>query len=61
MYSHLFEYNLVELVQKGVDMTTLFESNVFNHTFDYDEWPATNADTNKMLAPYNQSIFNVRY
>lgn len=42
-------------------MTELFESRIFNHTFDYDEWPATNSDTSKTLAPYNNSIFKLRY
>jgi hypothetical protein len=61
VYSHLFEHNLVDLANKGVELTKLFESNVFNHTFDFDEWPATNANTDKMLAPYNKSIFKLRY
>jgi len=61
VYSHLFENNLVDLINKGVKMTDLFNSNVFNHTFDYDEWPATNADTRKIIVPYNKSIFKLRY
>lgn len=42
-------------------MTPLFESQIFNFTFDYDEWPATNVDIDKVLAPYNKSIFKLRY
>lgn len=61
VYAHLFEYNLVDLVRKEVAMKKLFESAVFNYTFDYDEWPATNPDTRKILAPYNKSIFKIRY
>jgi hypothetical protein len=61
VYSHLFEHNLVELINKGVEMLNLFNSNIFNRTFDFDEWPATNADTTKQLAPYNKSIFKLRF
>lgn len=41
-------------------MQELFESKVFNHTFDFDEWPSTNINITKMLAPYNGSIFDLR-
>jgi hypothetical protein len=61
VYSHLFENNLVDLVNKGVDLEILFNSSVFNHTFDFDEWPATNCNVEKMLAPYNKSLFKLRY
>lgn len=61
VYAHLFEFNLVDLLEKEVKMVDLFNSKVFNHTFDYDEWPATNPDTKKILAPYNKSIFKMRY
>jgi hypothetical protein len=61
VYAHLFEFNLVDLLRKEVQMTRLFNSSVFNYTFDFDEWPATNPDTSKILAPYNKSIFKIRY
>ena len=60
VYAHLFEFNLVDLLRKEVQMTRLFNSSVFNYTFDFDEWPATNPDTSKILAPYNKSIFKIR-
>lgn len=60
-YAHLFNFNVVELLNKGVYMTKLFESNIFNHEFDYDEWPSTNNDIKKGLAPYNQSMFHLRH
>ena len=61
MYSHLFEHNLVDLLNKKVMMKNLLESDVFNYTFDFDEWPATNSNTTKVLAPYNKSVFKLRY
>lgn len=42
-------------------MQKLFASKIFNHTFDYDEWPSTNNDTTKMLAPFNESMFRLRH
>jgi hypothetical protein len=42
-------------------MEPLFKSNIFSYQFDFDEWPATNFDTLKALAPYNKSIFKLRY
>jgi hypothetical protein len=62
-YSHLFEKNLVDLLQKGVQLTNLFNSKIFYHDFDFDdrEWPATNSNTDKMLQPYNESMFDLRF
>ena len=37
------------------------ESNVFNLTFDYDEWPGNHFNKNEELRPYNHSIFHLRY
>lgn len=41
-------------------MRNLFNSQVLQHDFDFDEWPATNANTERMLNPYNDSIFKLR-
>lgn len=60
-YGHLFNYNVIELVNKGVKMTPLFKSKIFNHTFDYDEWPSTNNNTKKSLSPFNESMFKLRH
>ena len=42
-------------------MKDLLASKVFNHTFDFDEWPATSNNTQSLLRPYNGSIFNLRH
>lgn len=60
VYAHLFQYNVVELLQKSVRMKDLFESTIFNHTFDFDEWDSTHKNTKKMLRPYNDCIFSLR-
>lgn len=61
VYAHLFEYNLVELLQKQVALTALFSSKVLTHTFDFDEWPATHPNRDSMKGAYNYSIFALRY
>jgi len=60
VYAHLFKYNIVDLLEKGVRMTPLLTSNVLNHVFDYDEWPSTHANTDKMFGAFNESIFRLR-
>ena len=60
-FAHLFQTNLIELIQKEVHITPLLNSDVLNYTFDYDEWPGNSSDTTKLQAPYNGSIFKMRY
>lgn len=52
---------MVDLLNKEVTLAPLFRSNIFRRPFDYDEWPATSPDTKRMLAPYNDSLFKLRY
>lgn len=51
----------MDLIDKGVAMTDLLRSKIFNHTFDFDEWPTTSSDTTKMIEPYNNSMFKLRF
>jgi hypothetical protein len=60
VYSHLFKNNIIDLIEKGVTMATLFESKILTHTFDYDYWPATSPKTDLIMAPFNLSIFELR-
>ena len=40
-YSHfLFLKNLPTIMQKGIYVEHLLNSNIINYTFDYDEWPS---------------------
>ena len=58
--SFLFTRNIPSLIQKGVDVATLFDSDVFYMTFDYDEWPSTHQESEDYMRPYNGSIFDIR-
>ena len=42
-------------------MIQLLQSNVFQHDFDYDEWPSSHFDEKDVIRPYNGSIFDIRY
>ena len=48
------------MIEKGVTLCDLFESNVFNYTFDFDSWPSTSKNTITMLRPYNGSFLKLR-
>jgi hypothetical protein len=56
----LFRYNIIELMEKGIEIYKLLSSNVFTFQFEFDEWPATHRNLKKMIVPYNNSIFNIR-
>lgn len=61
VYAHLFKYNLIDLLQKNVSCTPLFQSSILNHNFQYFEWPSLHRDTDKCYSPYNKSMFKLRY
>jgi len=61
VYANLFKNNFVDLINKGVTLAPLLKSRIFNHTFDFDEWPSTNSNTTSMLKAYNGSIFDIRH
>jgi len=51
----------VPLFNKGVELTNLFSSNVFQFKFDYDEWPGIHTEQDFFIRPFNDSVFRVRY
>lgn len=58
--SYLFTRNIPTLIEKGIEVKGLFESQIFCFQFDYDEWPATHIIREEHMRPYNSSIFNLR-
>ena len=50
----------MDLINKEVEVTDLLNSKIFNHVFDFDEWPATNPNVETIMKPYNNSIFSLR-
>ena len=59
--SFLFDKTFVELFVKGINMVELLNSNVFNFSFDFDDWPSSHFDDCVVSKPYNGSVFDIRY
>ena len=57
----MFLKNLNILVEKGINICGLIESNILKFDFDFDEWPSQHTDDNKYLRPYNGSIFDIQF
>lgn len=49
------------LLEKGISVASLLQSNVFCIEFDYDEWPGNHTDDTACIRPYSESIFHLRY
>ena len=47
-------------MSKGIKLTPLLNSKVFFFTFDYDEWPSTHTNKQRVIRPYSHSIFSIR-
>jgi hypothetical protein len=56
----LFSRNFPLILEKGIELTALLESNVFLYHFDLDEWPSTHTNDQRIIRPYNNSLFNLR-
>ena len=58
--AYLFKHNLIALMDKGVSVNQLFKGNIFVSEFEYDEWPGSHTELQKLIRPYNGSIFDIR-
>lgn len=56
-FSFLFENNLLQLLDKGIKVTSLLESNIFCYSFEIDDWPVISVDPSSIIIPYNGSKF----
>lgn len=61
VYHHLFTYNLIDLIQRRVPCTKLFQSNIFNMEISYYEWPQMSCNPEKKFRAYNKSVFKTRF
>jgi hypothetical protein len=63
VYANLFYNNLVKLLQKGVELKPLFDSEVFYLPIKYQEWPSAqpNSDDLRCFKSYDESIFDLRH
>lgn len=58
-FSFLFENVIIELMNKGIELTPLFESDIFCHEFEFENWPAIHTDNRDYIMPYNGSKFQL--
>lgn len=61
--SYLFKNNLPIIMEKGIVISKLIcdDSSIFKITFDYDDWPGIHTDDSKLIRPYTDSYFNIRF
>jgi len=52
--------NIPIFLEKGISVTALLDSDIFNMNFDYDEWPGAHTNDESILRPYNESLFQIR-
>lgn len=49
------------LIEKDISVSSLLESKVFNHTFDFDDWPGNHWNEEECIRPYTGSFFQIRH
>lgn len=60
VHSYLFKDNFVKLMDIGVEVTDLLNSNVFVYRFDFHEWPSIHNSNAECLKTYNKTIFELK-
>lgn len=60
VYSYLFRQNLVDLMEIGIEISDILDSDIFCYQFDFVEWPTTHTNCEKQIRAYNGTIFNLR-
>ena len=59
--SYLFKTNFPKLIEKGIPLHDLLHSKVFMMELHYDEWVQNHVDENRVIKPYQDSIFTLRH
>lgn len=59
--SYLFLKLMPTLVEKGIPVFGLLNSQIFECTFDYDEWPGNHQNDLEEIRPYNFSFFQLNH
>lgn len=58
--SYLFQKNLSKIIEKGIPIYDLLNSDVFVIEFDFDDWPSNHTNNKFIMRPFQHSIFDVR-
>lgn len=60
VYADLFYHNLLEQIDKGVEVKRLFKSKIFYYQLDFAEWPDFHLNDEETLQPCNKSVLHLR-
>jgi hypothetical protein len=47
------------MIEMGIEVLNVFDSKIFNFTFDFDEWPSIHTNEDSCLRPYNDSLYKI--
>ena len=61
VFQFLFEDNFIKLLEKGIKLAPLLQSEVFYFEFNHDEWPRVSTCGDNILAPFCGSLFHLKY
>ena len=57
VHSYLFKDNFLQMMEIGIEVAGLLNSNVFVYTFDYQEWASIHHNNTECIRPYNSTLF----
>jgi hypothetical protein len=57
----LFRGILGDLMSKGLVLEPLLSSDIFYKKLEFEDWPSAHSCLDKILVPYNGSLFEMRY
>lgn len=58
--AYLFSNLLPSIINKGINVFELLNSDIFSVTYDYDEWPGNHANDCECIRGYSESFFHLR-
>ena len=56
----LFLNNFHAIIDHGIDVKPLLDSQVLNYTFIFEEWPNTHSNEKECFRPYNEVLYQIR-
>lgn len=59
--SYLLQRTLPKLLEMGIPIRKILESNVFSVNIDFDQWPGSHENDKYLIKPYNGSFFDLRH
>ena len=59
--AYLFATLLPSIINKGINVYELLDSDIFTVTYDYDEWPGNHTNYSECLRGFSESFFHLRH